>query len=166
MANHPVMGIPWPEAGAYADWLRARTGRPYRLPTEAEWEKAARGGDGRLWPWGNGWDSSRANGREAGSGRTTPVGHYSPRGDSPYGCADMAGNVWEWCESLYAPYPYSCDGSREAQNDRAIRVARGGSFRDGPWALRCAGRSGYHPDPECFPYIGFRLAMSVEAPAA
>ena len=80
---------------AYAAWLSEKTGRPYRLPTEAEWEKAARGDDGRLWPWGNDWDPERANCRPAGPGATTLVGQYSPRGDSPCGTADMAGNVWE-----------------------------------------------------------------------
>ena len=93
----------WHDALAYVGWLGERTGAAYRLPTEAEWEKAARGDDGRLWPWGNDWDAGagRANCKPAGPGTTTPVGQYSPRGDSPYGAADMAGNVWEWCVSQW-----------------------------------------------------------------
>jgi len=160
MADHPASEVPWKEAQAYAGWLREKTGQPYRLPTEAEWEKAARGDDGRLWPWGNGWDSTRANGRESGLRTTTPVGHFSPRGDSPYGCADMVGNVWEWCASAYGPYPYPCDGSREETDAGATRVARGGSFSDDPYRLRCAWRSSYKPVPPYFPYIGFRVALA------
>jgi formylglycine-generating enzyme required for sulfatase activity len=158
LANHPASEVPWKEAQAYAGWLREQTGRPYRLPTEAEWEKAARGDDGRLWPWGNNWDSSRANGSGSGLG-TTPVGHYSPRGDSPYGCADMAGNVWELCGSIYEPYPYPCDGSRETADETATRVARGGSAVDHPWALRCAWRRAQKANPVSFPLLGFRLAL-------
>jgi len=82
-------------------WLAERTGVAYRLPSEAEWEKAARGDDGRLWPWGSDWDPARANCRPAGPGTTTPVGQYSPAGDSPCGCSTMAGDVWEWCRSLW-----------------------------------------------------------------
>ena len=97
LAGHPVVNVTWRDAMAYVAWLGERTGKPYRLPTEAEWEKAARGDDGRLWPWGNDWDAGRANCRPAGPGATTLVGAYSPDGDSPCGAADMAGNVWEWC---------------------------------------------------------------------
>lgn len=165
MANHPASEVLWKEAQSYAGWLRGQTGRPYRLPTEAEWEKAARGVDGRLWPWGNGWDSGRANGRESGASGTTPVGQFSPQGDSPCGCADMSGNVWELCASIYEPYPYPSDGSREEPDDGATRVARGGSCLDHPWDLRCAGRRAQETDPHPFPYIGFRLVLGPDAPA-
>ncbi len=96
-----MVNVTWRDALAYVQWLAERTEQPYRLPTEAEWEKAARGEDGRLWPWGNDWDPARANCKPAGPGQTTPRGQYSPGGDSPYGAADMAGNVYEWCSSLW-----------------------------------------------------------------
>ena len=93
--NHPAASISWDEAAAFCLWLSQETGCIFRLPTEAEWEKAARGADGRLYPWGEGWDASRANALEMCPG-TTPAGQFSPDGDSPYGVADMSGNVWEW----------------------------------------------------------------------
>jgi len=100
--QQPVVGVPWYEAVAYCRWLLAKTGREFRLPSEAEWEKAARGTDGRSYPWGDEFDESKCNVYESSIGTTTPVGKYSPQlhpelaegGDSPYGCADMAGNVW------------------------------------------------------------------------
>jgi formylglycine-generating enzyme required for sulfatase activity len=139
--DHPVVDVSWEDAVAYCNWLSWKTGKPYRLPTEAEWEKAARGGDGRRYPWGNEWDETRANTREAGPDDTTPVGRYSPAGDSPYGLADMAGNVLEWCGG-----------------ELDERPGRGGSFyHDRHWA-RCAARAGYSPDysGDCF---GFRVAF-------
>ena len=125
--NHPEVYVFWDDAVAYCQWLSEATGQNLRLPTEAEWEKAARGTDGRIYPWGNEWDPTRLNSLEGGPEDTMPVGHYSPGGDSPYGVADMAGNVWEWCT----------DGN----NDRA-RVLRGGAFNSNASWVRCATRSG------------------------
>lgn len=138
LADQPVTYITWQDAQAYVAWLRDRTDQPYRLPTEAEWEKAARGDDGRLWPWGNDWDPARANCQPAGPGERTPVGQYSPAGDSPYGCADMAGNVWEWCSSEYRDYPYRADDGRENLEGGGIRVLRGGYYGGNPGTVRCA----------------------------
>ena len=94
--DHPVTRISWKAALAYVAWLAQVTGESWRLPTEEEWEKAARGTDGRSYPWGSVWDAARANTEEGGPGDTTPVGAY-PGGASPYGVLDMAGNVNEWC---------------------------------------------------------------------
>ncbi|MCI0518808.1 MAG: SUMF1/EgtB/PvdO family nonheme iron enzyme, partial [Chloroflexi bacterium] len=99
--DHPVVNVSWRDSVAYCAWLSAQTGKRYTLPSEAEWEKAARGADGRVYPWGDDFDKTRCNTREGGHGDTSPVGRYSPRGDSPYGCADMSGNVWEWTRSLF-----------------------------------------------------------------
>jgi formylglycine-generating enzyme required for sulfatase activity len=122
--------VTWHDAMAYCRWLARVTGRAYRLPSEAEWEKAARGTDGRIWPWGNKWDSKRCNSREGGPGNTTPVGQYSPQGDSPYGCVDMAGNVWEWTLSLLKDYPYDPKDGREDAQAEGRRRLRGGAFFD------------------------------------
>jgi formylglycine-generating enzyme required for sulfatase activity len=124
----PVVGVSWYEALAYCRWLGNTTGCGYRLPTEPEWEKAARGTDGRLYPWGDDFAASRCNSRASGLGRTMSVGCYDPAGDSPYGCAEMAGNASQWTNSKFWAYPYQeQDGRNEVAGD-AERVIRGGSW--------------------------------------
>ncbi len=157
---HPVTGVGWRDAAAFCQWAAGVADAPLRLPTEAEWEKAARGTDGRLYPWGNAApDPSRCNLGMHRQGPTIP-GRYSPDGDSPYGCADMAGNVWEWTSSLYAPYPYQAEDGREDPAAHGRRVMRGGSWYDLDQLLRCANRGAFNPTP-WLAGIGFRCALSL-----
>jgi formylglycine-generating enzyme required for sulfatase activity len=159
LADHPVVYVSWRDAQAYVQWLQERTEQDYRLPAEAEWEKAARGEDGLLWPWGDKWDAQKCNMKYSGPGETTPVGQYSPDGDSPYGCADMAGNVWEWCRTLYRPYSYRPDEGREDLEGDGYRVLRGGSwYQDDPGWVRCAYRNGILPVIIFTGEGGFRVA--------
>jgi formylglycine-generating enzyme required for sulfatase activity len=160
---HPVVNVSWQDAIAYCKWLSEKTGKNYRLPSEAEWEKAARGTDGRIWSWGNDFGEKNANTAEAGIGDTTPVGQFSPQGDSPYGCADMIGNVWEWCHSLYKPYPYKADDGREDETASGTRVVRGGSFYYDRRHARCAYRSRYDIS-YFYRDVGFRVAASPFSP--
>lgn len=139
--THPVGGVTWHDAMAYCKWLMEATDKPYTIPSEAEWEKAARGTDGRIYPWGNTFDKSKCNVKESGVGDTTPVDKY-PQGASPYGVLDMAGNVWDWTRSQRTAYPYVVDDGREnleAGND-SLLVLRGGSFRDPRVIARCVYR--------------------------
>jgi formylglycine-generating enzyme required for sulfatase activity len=161
--RHPVFNVDWHDAIAFCAWLSEQTGKPFRLPSEAEWEKAARGTDGLIYPWGNQWDSSRCNTKESGIDDTTPVGKYSPRGDSPYGCVDMAGNVWEWMLSLDKAYPYDPGDGRENLDAGGLRVLRGGAFTFSTRYARCACRSQYIPD-YWFNSVGFRVCVSPSGP--
>jgi formylglycine-generating enzyme required for sulfatase activity len=150
--NHPVHGVSHGAMLAYCDWLSRETGLRWRLPTEAEWEKAARGADGRAYPWGARFDPSRANTREAGVGDTTPVGVF-PAGASPYGALDMAGNVEECTGSLYRLYPGS---PVEDPEEGSYVVTRGGCFALDADLARCDRRHGL----PFAPAAGFRLARS------
>ncbi|MBX3001216.1 MAG: formylglycine-generating enzyme family protein [Caldilineaceae bacterium] len=163
--QHPVTCISWYDARAYCDWLSRELGQAMRLPTEAEWEKAARGTDGRLYPWRNeAPDESRCN-FNMNVKDTTPVGKY-PRGASPYGCLDMAGNVLEWTQSLWGKdvqkpdfgYPYNPNDGREDIDapDSVRRVLRGGSFRSDRLVVRCACRIRGLPGIR-FNLYGFRV---------
>jgi len=151
-ANHPVHGVRWQGALLYCEWLSERTGRAHRVPTEQEWERAARGDDARAFPWGDAFSAARCNTREGGVGGSTPVGAY-PEGASPCGALDLAGNVEELVADLYAPYP----GSRFADPDYgSYRVTRGGVWTlDGDLA-RCDRR---HGTAFAGP-TGFRVARS------
>jgi formylglycine-generating enzyme required for sulfatase activity len=155
----PVVGVSWYEAYAYCRWLGEATGHAYRLPTEAEWEKAARGADRRLYPWGDEFDPLRCNARPSGLNRTTPVGLYSPGGDSPFGCTDMAGTVSEWTSSRYMAYPYDATDGREAPAGTTERVTRGGSWHSPQLRVRTVARGMNDPfftDKD----LGFRCARS------
>ncbi|MCD4673503.1 MAG: SUMF1/EgtB/PvdO family nonheme iron enzyme [Anaerolineaceae bacterium] len=142
--SQPVVGITWFEARAYCAWLAALTGKPWRLPTEAEWEAAARGlprrGKSRKYPWGEEWDPVRANTLEGRVMRPSPVGAFAAAGGAgPFKAEDQAGNVWEWTSSLYLPYPYDPVKSEQPEAE-GERVLRGGSWDDDRWAARCASR--------------------------
>jgi formylglycine-generating enzyme required for sulfatase activity len=155
--DHPVVNVSWHDAMAYAKWLAERSGQPWCLPTEAEWEKAARGSDGRIYPWGDQFDQACCNTSESGIKTTTPVGSY-PGGASPYGVLDLAGNVWEWTSTLYKPYPYNEADGRESVNSTDNRVLRGGSWLLDAWFARAAYRFIWLPDDFDVPG-GFRLVL-------
>lgn len=157
--NDPVNYVSWDDAQAFCKWLSGVAGRKVRLPNEAEWEKAARGTDGRTFPWGEAAATSTHANYLGGIDDTTPVGKYSPRGDSPYGCVDMAGNVLEWTSSLYKVYPYSVDESTEFIEGKDLRVLRGGAFNFDDFYLRCACRIAYSVDTR-YDNVGFRIAFA------
>ncbi len=147
--DYPVVRVGWADADAYCRWA----GR--RLPTEAEWEKAARGTDGWLWPWGNEWDESKAN-TSMRAGDTTRVGSY-PRGASPYGAMDMAGNVEEWVEDWAQLYP---SNSFQLENIPKAKIMRGGAFfSEDEVYVRTAIRDAGDPTDRADPTIGFRCAV-------
>jgi len=166
--SYPLLGVNWDSAVAYTKWLSAKTGKIYRLPTEAEWEKAARGTDQRRYPWGNAIDRSYANfvgAQPYDTGR--PVGFYdgSRRGDlqtrsnaSPYGALDMAGNVMEWCHDWYSRDYYASSTRKNPRGPAtgAYRVVRGGSFFVEAFDLRTSTRSAAWPSFQGHRMIGFR----------
>ncbi|HET7219324.1 MAG TPA: formylglycine-generating enzyme family protein [Vicinamibacterales bacterium] len=167
---YPVQGVNWDAAVAYCNWLSAKTGKKYRLPTEAEWEKAARGTDQRRYPWGNTIDRTLANFVGAQSYDTGQlVGFYdgSVRGDirtrsnaSPYGAFDMAGNVMEWCQDWYSRDYYAVSPKKNPKGPEtgAYRVVRGGSFFVEAFDLRSYARSAAWPSFQGHRMIGFRVA--------
>ena len=160
--DHPVVDVTWHDAIAYCNWLAEVTGKPYRLPSEAEWEKGARGSGGLIYPWGNRWDAKRCNTREGHRGDTTLVGTY-PEGASPYSLLDMAGNVLEWTRSVYKGYPYVPEDGREDLESEEDRVLRGGSWDGGQGLARCGFRGRGYPHYSVIG-IGFRVAASPGSP--
>jgi formylglycine-generating enzyme required for sulfatase activity len=158
LPNHPIVGVSWYEALAFCKWLSGIMQQDIRLPTEAEWEKAARGFDGRHYPWGNEFYADRGNVEWTDLGTTSVVGLFS-HGASPYEVQDMSGNVWEWCQSLYRPYPYQASDGREDLVTEWLRVIRGGSWRDIQDYARCSSRGSRLPDTRS-DEIGFRVCVA------
>ncbi|MCB1776937.1 MAG: SUMF1/EgtB/PvdO family nonheme iron enzyme, partial [Candidatus Competibacteraceae bacterium] len=154
----PVVGVCWYEARAYCAWLSAQTGQAFRLPTETEWEAAARGPTGRRYAYGDDFDATRCNTFETHIHRTTPVGIF-PGGETPEGLIDMTGNTWDWTSSQHQPYPYHATDDREDPAGDARRVVRGGSWSFDPVNARAASRNHYAPNIR-FDNLGFRLVCA------
>ena len=156
--SHPVAHVSWFQARAYCTWLTKQVGGVVSLPTEAQWEFAARGAEGREYPWGaEEPDEDRANfGRAVGE--TTSVDKH-PGGATPTGIYDLAGNVWEWCRDWYGPYSEDSITDPTGRAYRGSRVLRGGSFGMAPRYLRAACRYHYHRDRRGVS-IGFRVVWS------
>jgi iron(II)-dependent oxidoreductase len=155
--NHPAGEVSWHGAAAYCQW------RKKRLPSEAEWEKAARGTDGRLYPWGNGRPRPDLAFFGGFRGQTVPVGQY-PKGASPYGVLDMAGQLWEWTRSLYRDYPYHPTDGRENLSVSEPRVTRGGSSSSREEGLTTTLREAVasYRQATGHAYFGFRCAASLD----
>jgi formylglycine-generating enzyme required for sulfatase activity len=170
--HHPVVQVCWHDARAYCDWLNQQhihelpEDCQFRLPSEAEWEKAARGPKGRVYPWGDDFDADLCNSRESGRIHTVQIGTFSPGADSHYGLADMSGNIWEWTITLWGSdkdtssytYPYdSLDGREDLiAGDEVYRIIRGGSYKDDKKAVRAACRD-LDPPQYALSNLGFRV---------
>lgn len=168
--DHPVVCVTWKEAVTYCVWLTELTGKRWRLPTEAEWEKCARGTDGRIYPWGNEVDPRRCTSSDitrpplpdGSMPTTTAVNLYGARGASPYGVEDLVGNVSEWTSSLDRPYPYRADDGREDLNAPGHRILRGGSWGDNMYYVRAAHRLEVVPPEAADNGAGFRVVCETD----
>lgn len=174
---NPVSGLTWYDAVAYAAWLTKQTRECWRLPNEAEWEKAARGTDGRIYPWGNTWDPERTNAWQAKTatnpelrhtfGDTTPVDAY-PLGASPYGVVDLIGNIMQWTSTIddaaRFTYPYRSDDGREDLSVPAwFRVERGGCWLSDMEHVRADLRYSFYTTDRCDWLVGVRLVRDTSS---
>jgi formylglycine-generating enzyme required for sulfatase activity len=161
-ATLPVAGVSWREALAYCGWLGQQIKRPVRLPTEAEWEKAAswdaEHNTKLIYPWGNDFDPACCNAVESLIGVLSPVDAHRVIGDSPYGVSDLFGNAAEWTLARYMPYPYDAQDGRHDLNLMGYRTTRGGSFQsEGRWTTALH-RQYFSPDEQRYP-VGFRIVV-------
>jgi formylglycine-generating enzyme required for sulfatase activity len=156
--NHPVARVSWEDADAYCKWLSKKLDCQIQLPTEAQWEYAARGTDRRIYPWEDEVDPNKANYNDTGINTTSPVGCF-PSGNSPYGLSDMAGNVWEWCYDRYGEYTADAVTDPVATDNCSGRVLRGGSWYYFARFCRTANRNYNSPINRNY-YHGFRLVRS------
>lgn len=157
--DHPVTYMTWNDALAFCYWLKSISGLDVKLPSEAEWEKAARGTDARIFPWGNTLPTKTKANFGDNLKDTTPVGQFGEAGRSPYGLDDMAGNVWEWTSSDLKPYPYVATDGRESLFS-SMKVRRGGAFTS-PWPrMRLVYRPRDSTDMAANNY-GFRVAATL-----
>jgi formylglycine-generating enzyme required for sulfatase activity len=160
-SDHPVVNVSWQMAVEYCQWLTGVLASElsanliFRLPTGAEWEKSARGTDGREFPWGNVFENDKCALRK--DSKTAPVGLYSPQGDSPFACADMVGNVYQWTHSRFVAYPYNAKDGREDEKMNLGRESRGGVAYK--YWMRCSYRHEYHPDSRNG-VLGFRVCIA------
>jgi formylglycine-generating enzyme required for sulfatase activity len=151
--NHPVVGVSFFEAQAYAAFGGAR------LPTEAEWEKAARGADGRKYPWGDTWQADACGMRGVGPRSTVPVGVF-PKGASPYGVFDMVGSIWQWCVDPFVGWRAGAGDAETAPaaEDEPRRTTCGGAWNTLQWSVTCVSRNGF-PKGARFSNLGFRCVV-------
>ena len=153
--NHPVMFVSWSDAQAFCGWLSQKSGKAFRLPSEAEWEKAARGMDERIYPWGNQIPTLTLCNFNDMIGGTTPVGTYDSAGNSPYGCTNMAGNIWQWCADWKDSYSDSRRENPVGPSTGTLRVLRGGCWSSPGYGVRSAFR-GCGNDEKVYDYQSFR----------
>jgi formylglycine-generating enzyme required for sulfatase activity len=164
LGNFPVVNLSWQAALDYCRWLAQATGLAYSLPSEAQWEKAARGSAGRSYPWGDEWRPGCAN---FGGAQPTAVDAH-PDGASPNGCLDLLGNVEEWTSTLWGadertlafPYPYRWDDGREETTVSQFRIHRGGSYRNAPQTVRATTRGAIHQESKV-PWRGLRVVINL-----
>lgn len=165
--KHPVVQVSWYDAVEFCRWLSNKTGKKHFLPSEAQWEKAARGKDGQIFPWGNVWNPKMCNSDFRFEG-TTPVEKFSPESDSPFGCVDMSGNVFEWTSTTIGSidpwpakfiYPYKPNDGREDLKVKTRRVGRGGSYSRSEVYCRTSFRFA-DPPSDRYSAQGFRVVLN------
>lgn len=157
--RYPVVNVSWFDASIFGQWLSQASGKTLRLPTEAEWEKAARGADGQLYPWGDEFDAKRLNSAEGGRGGTTPIDAYAA-GVSPFGALDLVGNVWEWTADWYEPNYYSVSPAESPAGPETghYKALRGGAWFSDRAHVRAADRTHFNPENH-YDYVGFRCVL-------